>query len=124
MVSLRGYDVFLRDTWAWNGAAWQQKSSTGPAARADASMAFDQTEGAMILFGGLAGATVAQDTWRWNGTAWAALAPPTVPPARWIHRMAYDAARDEMVVFGGAGSAAVLGDMWAWNGANWTARTP
>src|SRR6185369_12071986 len=110
--------------WTWDGATWLQKASTGPAARADASMAFDPTDGTMTLLGGLVGATVGQDTWRWNGTAWTSLAPATVPPARWIHRAAYDAARDESVVFGGASAVSVLGDMWAWNGTNWSPRTP
>src|SRR4029453_1887376 len=91
-------------------------------------VAFDQRDGVMILFGGLAfsggSSTVVQDTWRWNGTTWTALAPATVPPARWIPRMAYDAARDEIVVFGGSAAAAVRGDMWSWNGTNWVQRTP
>jgi hypothetical protein len=125
VLSFGGYNgAFLRDTWSWNGTSWQQLSSVGPSARADSSMAFDQSDGTMVLFGGLAGSTVMHDTWRWNGTIWSIQGPAVSPPSRWIHRMAYDAARDEVVVFGGAGTATVLGDMWVWNGSNWVQKTP
>ena len=120
VVSFGGYDgTFLRDTWSWNGASWQQKSSTGPSARADSFMAFDQTDGAMILFGGLAGATVTQDTWRWNGTSWSIRCPPTIPPpagsTAW--RTTPPRTRSSCSAARGHG-ATVLGDMWVWTGSN------
>ncbi len=42
----------LQDTWEFNGAAWARFSTTGPAPRSGAAMAFDAELGQVVLFGG------------------------------------------------------------------------
>jgi hypothetical protein len=42
----------MGDTWEWNGTSWTQRSTSGPAAREGASMAFDSNRGVSVLFGG------------------------------------------------------------------------
>src|SRR5262249_31679540 len=40
-------------TWTWDGTTWTRQSpATHPAARYDASMAYDQATGQLVLFGG------------------------------------------------------------------------
>ena len=67
-----GYDAgtasALNGTWLWNGLTWaQQGATTTPAARYDASMAYDGAQGDIVLFGGEAG-SVLDDTWTYDST--------------------------------------------------------
>jgi hypothetical protein len=121
-----GAAVFLNDTWEWNGTNWMQPIPvTSPTARAGASMAYDNSRGVTVLFGGTAtGGLRLSDTWEWNGVNWTQRTPATIPPERTDHAMVYDSIRGVTVLFAGSGAASCLGDTWEWNGGDWSKRNP
>ncbi len=119
---------FLDDTWTWNGATWTQVDATqtnGPAARANATMAFDASTGSLVLFGGEADSGDVNDTWTWNGSNWTQVDTAQIDPpaARNVAMMASGVSGNTVVLFGGAGNPE-LNDTWTWNGATWTELSP
>lgn len=136
VVMFGGYDGTGRlcDTWEWNGTSWSQKSdgtscgtTTKPAGRSFAGMAFDASRGVTVLFGGNGtGGAFLGDTWEWNGTAWTQKSV-TGPTARREHVLAYDPARARTVLFAGAiatGPGILEADTWEWDGTSWSSTTP
>ena len=101
---------------------WSQVATTGPTARAEASMSFDSQRGRMVLFGGIlpppTGAV--NDTHEWDGTLWNQMTPATSAPASLSQPMAYDSQRGVSVLYGGGFTAQA--DTWEYNGVTWTER--
>lgn len=95
-----------------------------PPPLAYASMAYDNDNATVVLFGGQrADGTLSSDTWVWNGSTWARYA--SAAPARKLASMAFDPALHQLILFGGQGGGnQLLNDTWAWNGASWVAQTP
>lgn len=94
----------LDDTWEWDGTSWTEASPSGvgPSRRLGASMAYDELNRQVVLFGGFSDRGPEADLWSWDGSAWTELAAGPAPPSgRTGAAMAFDAARDELVVFGG-----------------------
>lgn len=58
----------LGDTWTWNGNAWAQRSSTGPATRRMPGMTYDSGRATLVLFGGGGGVPSHADTWEYPGS--------------------------------------------------------
>jgi hypothetical protein len=113
------------DTWAWDGAHWQQVSSTGPSARDGARAVFIPTIGQVLLFGGAeigTNVTNLNDTWLWDENHWERM--DIQGPTPRVHAaMAYHDARDVLVLTGGSnGPGAILRDTWEWNGQAWACR--
>lgn len=74
VTGVSGSPVFP-DTWEWNGEHWTRVALTGPVGRSDAAMAFDESRGIAVLFGGITspvGPPFAglADTWAWDGANW------------------------------------------------------
>ena len=90
------------DTWTWNGSAWAQVASDGPA-RYVASMAWDSTRQQVVLHGGTTccGEVEYASTWAWRGGSWTQC--PLAGPARGYTNMAFDVRRDCFVLPGGIG---------------------
>jgi hypothetical protein len=110
----------LGDTWELAGAAWVQRSSTGPAQRTYHAMAYDTARRRTVLFGGRGDGNVTlNDTWEWDGATWTQRFPANSPPGRIDHEMAYDPLRRVCVTYSGFGAAA---DTWEWDGTNWAQR--
>lgn len=109
-------------------------STTAPAPRIGAAMAYDATLGKLLLFSGVRGDTscqsastwILQDSWTWDGTSWAPLHPGSLPPGRSFGALAYDDARRMTVLFGGgaANSDPMRLDTWTWNGSTWSQLHP
>ncbi len=121
----------LKDTWIWDGSAWNQKSpSKSPSVRFDHSMTYDQARGKVVLFGGHAcnECNAFGDTWVWDGSDWSQRNPSQSPQARHSSAMAYDAARSQVVLFGGGAfnnqSWQSFNDTWVWDGNSWTKKNP
>jgi hypothetical protein len=95
-----------------------------PAARANASMAFDPTTGNVVLFGGNGNTGKLSDTWAFDGTDWVQLTPAHTPPALGGASMAFDATTGDLVLFGGSDASSFLSDTWAFDGTDWTELTP
>lgn len=114
-------NALLNDTWEWNGITWTDRSpplAARPWARSDAAIAFHESAGTAILFGGRVNGTAIGDHWEWDGAAGTWTQRPTTggPGAVVGHQMTYDAARDRTVLFDGGGARR---DTWTWNGSTW-----
>ncbi len=104
------------DTWLWDGQTWTRALPAHiPPARVSHAMAFHESRGAVVVYGGLGGI---YDVWEWNGSDWVSRPPG---PQRVGHAMTYDRARQRLVVVGTDGSympspfSTLEGD-----GANWS----
>ena len=62
-----GFEMFLGDTWAWDGARWRQRQDFGPDPRMSHALAWDAARNRIVLFGGWfrsnAGERLFGDTW-------------------------------------------------------------
>ena len=112
--------------------------AVNPSPRLAPRMAFDESAGVGVLFGGrglqdpataLEHAT--DETWTWNRNHWVQVFPEHVPPARSAHSMVYDSTRGRIIVFGGRKEATVVrvrfgihGDTWAWQDGDWQDLAP
>ena len=75
-------------------------------------MAFDESRGVVVLFGGNDGGGPLQDTWEWDGLAWSLRDVTPKPEARAGHALVYDSARQRVVLMGD-------GPSWEWDGTTW-----
>ena len=112
----------LSDTWTWNGQAWAQVVTPGPASGYGAVMAYDAGRHVAMLVGGCCGHGA--ETWQWNGTAWSQVTTAHSPPARQFAAFAYDPVRQVSVLFGGEAMQVPLGDTWEFNGTDWSQVSP
>jgi hypothetical protein len=119
-------NITTDETWIWKRDWTQTSQLIHPPRRTRASLAYDEANDNMILFGGLDEATFTRlgDTWKWNAATeiWELLPNLTPTPApRSNHAMVYDTARREIVLIGGI---AIDGEsVWLWNGSAWAQTT-
>jgi hypothetical protein len=106
----------LGDTWEWDGKQWTQVSTTGPASRSGATMAYDPARRAVVLFGGSGGPL--GDTWSWNGREWTRLRVPPAP-GRFNTAMAWDPMMKRLVRFGGWDGKERMPDTWELREGGW-----
>ncbi|MFO1078303.1 MAG: kelch repeat-containing protein [Planctomycetota bacterium] len=112
------------DTWAWNGTAWVDLTTAGPAPtpRHAVGMAYDSDRDRVVLFGGTDGTTRFGDTWEFDGSTWLARPSAAAPTPRFGHVQGYDPDRQRTFVFGGDDGGDPR-DLWEWDGVVWTPRT-
>jgi hypothetical protein len=117
------------ETWEWNGAAWALRINfwnaltnpppfpIPPFPRSGGAMAYDESRGVCVLFGGKSRSEYLNDTWEWDGSAWSPLndTSGTVPPPMTLPLMAYDSARKRIVLFDSYDPGT-----WEWDGTNWS----
>jgi len=113
---------YCGDTWAWDGAAWEQlHPQASPPARGGAAMGWDPAEGRLLLVAGLGycwsgGRDVGScyDTWAWGGGTWTRVGPESGPDSGlWSARAVVDPVGERLLVFV-AGPA-----MWIREGDDW-----
>ncbi|HLY76831.1 MAG TPA: hypothetical protein VKT21_02995, partial [Thermoplasmata archaeon] len=128
----------FNDTWEFVGGLWTflgGPSLGAPPARFGASMAFDPTLNATVLFGGgpwdcTQNTTLPMnDTWTFSGGTWHLYSTSQAPSARLGAGLAFAADRSELVLFGAGGylgsyafycSACVsLNDTWVLGSGSW-----
>ncbi len=116
-------DTFLGDTWEWDGRTWRRVATSGPPARAEAAMAFDEKRGRAVLFGGYdrVDGKIRRlgDTWEWDGTRWLAI-PVAGPSPRNGAAQVFDRRRGAIVLVGGRAETGTSAETWDWNGARWS----
>ncbi len=120
-----GINLFLADTWTWNGTTWTLKSTpSAPSPRFGAAMAYDSVRQVVVMFGGYVPSGLdTGDVWEWDGAAWTQRTFPAPSPlARGSHRMVFDVARAQTVLYGGftTPGQTTLADTWLWDGTAWT----
>jgi hypothetical protein len=124
----KGFNENFQDTWTWDGHTWtQQHPATSPGPILQASMAYDDATGLVVLFGGcpIGCQQGTNETWTWNGSTWTLLHPAISPSPRVSADMVYDAAIGKIVLFGGEGSnMSPLNDTWTWDGTTWSKMYP
>jgi len=127
--------AYPNDTWVYDAAAntWTSPStSVAPPGRANATMAYDRSNGVVILYGGSVTVgglkTLQGDTWVYSpgNSTWTNKTPATSPPAREFSAMVHCPPNDT-VLFGGviSGSKEFVNDTWTYrlSGNAWTNRT-
>jgi hypothetical protein len=101
-------------TRAWTGSKWIQLAAGGgrydPAPRGNASIAYDDTVGGLVMFGGFTqhfdgSVHKFADTWRWVGTHWVQMGTETSPGGMAGAAFVHDAHHHLGVLFGGGGKA-------------------
>jgi uncharacterized repeat protein (TIGR01451 family) len=118
--SIKGINA---NTWEWDGDKWTQVSSSGPARRVNAAMAYDASRREIILFGGwVTPDNYYGDTWAWDGSNWT-LKATSGPGPRANCAIAYDSKRQRIVLFGGSYYQRIYGDTWEWDGNKWILRS-
>jgi PKD domain/Galactose oxidase, central domain len=127
-----GAYVTLSDTWSFANGEWSQLTMTdSPPARYGASMTFNQTSGAIVLFGGCSRAVAGtsgicaaglNDTWTFSSAAWAPLLPGggPAPASRTGSGLASSPESGIVLLFGGEGAAGPLADTWQLGGSGWS----
>jgi hypothetical protein len=114
----------LGDTWTWAAGCWtRQQPLVAPAARHDASMAYDSARKLVILYGTYVTSAGARgfDTWAWNGSAWSKIADGPISSS-YGASAAFDENPDRVVLL--TKSPAGLSQTWTWDGASWQAMSP
>lgn len=110
-----GSDVYLGDTWTWDGTAWTAHStSIAPSARVSAAAAYDPITRLVYVFGGADGSSALGDLWAWDGSEWREIASASAagaPGARRDARLAWDPDRRRGVLFGGRHDGGAV-DFW------------
>ena len=111
-----GHLVALDDLWEWDGMRWQRPEIHGarPRARYGAAMAYDETSGVMLVFGGSDGKPDGE-TWAWDGQRWTLL--DATAPATYNAVAAWDGER--VIRFGGWNGTRRVGETWGWTGTRW-----
>ncbi len=101
---------------------WTMRSEEGPRPRQDHAMAYNSTQGVVVLQGGVSGFPNESDLWKWNGEVWSRL-PGLL--YRDHHAMAYDERHGLLVVFGGYDFDGLEPneETWAHDGERWTLLT-
>lgn len=113
------------DTWEFDGTSWTQSLPPfHPTPRDAHGLAFDESRGEVVLFGGWPSSN---DTWTWNGTRWRQLALANPPPVRASMGFAWDPLRRRLVTTGGwapRGPASspmrFMSDTWALDATGWS----
>ncbi|MDE1820430.1 MAG: hypothetical protein KGI98_06205 [Euryarchaeota archaeon] len=91
-----------------------------PSPRLGATMAFDQADNEVVLFGGENSAAQG-DTWTFRAGSWSPVVTPVEPTPRGYASMAYDVADGYVLLFGGvAPGAGYLQDTWTFSAGSWT----
>lgn len=118
----------LNDTWVWNGVTWLRKFPQHvPPARSLATLAFDETRGKAVLFGGVGDINVRyDDTYTWDGNDWTQVVSANHPEARGEAVSAYDGVRQRVILFGGRRllNNELLADTWSFDGSEWVQESP
>ncbi len=123
----------LADTWVFfvTNATWVQRNpGVSPSPRSDAAVAYDDTEGVTLIFGGFDGVNYLGDTWYYSfhSDTWSPRPSPLMPSARADGRMTYDPQHKSFFLFSGNDYSDAnfnfhhLADMWryTWSGNVWT----
>ncbi|MDU8886247.1 kelch repeat-containing protein [Yeosuana sp. MJ-SS3] len=94
-----GKDV-IGDTWFWNGK-WEKSNESSPPKRASFGMAFNTSNNAVYLYGGLWVNGQYADIWKRTKGKWQPIAEPYSNSSLDHHMLIYDENRDNIIGFGG-----------------------
>jgi hypothetical protein len=107
------------DTWEYSNHTWREILDF-PADREGAALAYDATDGYVVLFGGLGVRGYLGDTWRFVANNWTAISPRPSPSPRSFASMTWDAADGYVLLFGGDNTTSTLNDTWSFLHGAWS----
>lgn len=114
----------LGDTWALENGAWTNLTSSllgaSPPPRVDAGIAYDSTDGYVVMFGGFDGRTLYNDTWIFTGGHWSQAYPTANPSPRFAPGMAEYNPGQGVVLFGGTNWTTQFNDTWTYLAGQWS----
>jgi N-acetylneuraminic acid mutarotase len=112
---------YLNDLWVYSIAenAWEELTPDGtpPEGRCEHSLAWDEREQALLVFGGMTGSSLRSDLMAYHArdNQWAVVGCEGPGPApRSHHGACWDALGRNMYIFGGANGGKGLNDLWAY----------
>jgi hypothetical protein len=107
------YNVFLDDTWVWDGTDWKEVTCCGaPLMSGHEMQSFTERDETIAVM------TSTLGTWAWDGEEWRDLHTVS-PPSRSDSQLAYDGARHRLTLFGGSADGQLLNDTWIYDGEEW-----
>lgn len=126
-----GSQVFLNDTWEWDGLSWflaAAAATVGPTPRINSAMAYDTSRGVTVMTGGFLNGPDATSggVWEWNGETWKLQSPTKGPAKNYsqdIGAMVFDSFRKK-ILFGPTIGEVHPWAFWTWNGQEWNAIPP
>lgn len=122
--------------WSFTGGRWGLvDSGFGPPSTYYGVMAYDESDGYVVLFGGctpfgsITYSCVSNDTWTFHAGVWTNATSSRAPPARVFAGMTYDAADGYILLFGGLtqptpSKTVVVNDTWEFVNGSWSQLTP
>ncbi|MCI4321133.1 MAG: kelch motif-containing protein [Thermoplasmata archaeon] len=111
----------LGDTWKFSGSVWTPlHPATSPSPRTAATMAYDASDGYVVLFGGANSSGQLGDTWTYAAGVWSPVLTSGGPAKRAAATMTYDYADGYVVLFGGANATSELSDTWSFSAGVWS----
>ncbi|MCI4331439.1 MAG: PKD domain-containing protein [Thermoplasmata archaeon] len=113
------------ETWSFTHGNWTNLTSslaTAPSPRSGATLSYDPSEKALVLFGGRTSTGVSAETWQFRGTYWAMLSPTGGSPSpRTDARSTYDPTVGGILLLGGAlQNGQALSDLWMFASGRWS----
>lgn len=108
-------DVYLNDTWEWDGNNWELKQTGSGPLGFNTTMAYDPGMGGVLAYGAQGSGGFDKSTWLWDGTQWSQL---TVNSGQ-INSdcdMVYHEGLDRMFIVSGTNQRTWL---WEWTGSDW-----
>jgi hypothetical protein len=112
------------DTWKFKGNVWDRYVPALPISRVGYSLAYDEADGYVLLFGGEAEfngpAHFLNDSWKFSAAGWAPITTSVAPSARWQASMVYDQGDGYILLFGGQGTTGPLADTWSFHAGVWS----
>jgi PKD domain len=140
MFGGEGASGALGDTWTYSHGVWTNvtpipiNSTNSPPARFGSSMAYDASDGYVLLFGGATGpytgstSPMLNDTWAFEHGSWTELCGACGPGPRVDASVTALGSTGGVDLFGGlgisGGAFSSLGDMWSFSGGAWTQLAP
>lgn len=117
------YEIYFGDTWTYNYSSneWTDMSpSTSPEARSDHAMAYDNSTGSIVLFGGKNGKNSLNDTWIYDTTnnSWIKCDPTMAPAPRNDHCMVEYHDKGSIFLYGGKAGTQIFEDLWTYDLSN------
>jgi hypothetical protein len=127
---LAGSGAFDTDTWSFSNGHWTDltnNSSSPPTGRFAPAMAYDSSDGEVVLFGGEnQGGSHLNDTWTFAHGNWTNISGTTTgaPSPRRYAAIADDPADHGVLLFGGQDASGTFGDTWEFAAGHWHDLSP
>lgn len=106
--------------WEWKNSKWNkiQCSQNCPAARNRHTIAYDEKQKAVFMFGGRTNdKPFLDDFWKWDGKSWTRIESELMPPMRCAASIEYG--DGGLLLYGGVVDWGLTNELWQWKGGKW-----